>query len=208
MYRFCVGYILWGIDQAGTNKSGLCHSTGGSSSQRGPGIRALFGGCSLCKRGLQVNHKTLVILICLTKKQKYTKCEFSIIIVCNVFTTILLCSLAFWVPGVVMVVCVLLEMTVPHVNTLPETTEENDAYKVQLSIMGCNSCTSRFRSEPCVIQNCIISCCTPPDTCKWDTLYMLCSGVQGSLDNPGCLALCRLSSSPLLPSSNYGAIRR
>ena len=35
-----------------------------------------------------------------------------------------------------MVVCVLLEMTVPHVNTLPQVTEENDAKKVVLRIIS------------------------------------------------------------------------
>ncbi|KAL5251728.1 hypothetical protein ACHWQZ_G014773 [Mnemiopsis leidyi] len=39
-------------------------------------------------------------------------------------------SLAFWVPGLVVVCCVLVELTIPHVNTLPDRTDANDSMKV------------------------------------------------------------------------------
>ncbi|XP_063682130.1 uncharacterized protein LOC134816999 [Bolinopsis microptera] len=39
-------------------------------------------------------------------------------------------SLAFWVPGVIVACNVLLELTIPHVNTLPDQTDTNDSIKV------------------------------------------------------------------------------
>ncbi|KAL5251730.1 hypothetical protein ACHWQZ_G014775 [Mnemiopsis leidyi] len=39
-------------------------------------------------------------------------------------------SLAFWVPGLIVVCCVLVELTIPHVNTLPDRTDANDSMKV------------------------------------------------------------------------------
>lgn len=39
-------------------------------------------------------------------------------------------SVAFWLPGLVVLCCVLIEITVPRVNTLPEKSDLNDASKV------------------------------------------------------------------------------
>lgn len=39
-------------------------------------------------------------------------------------------SLAFWVPGIIIACCVLLELTIPRVNTLPDQTDTNDSMKV------------------------------------------------------------------------------
>ena len=39
-------------------------------------------------------------------------------------------SLAFWVPGLIIVCCVLVELTIPHVNTLPDRADANDSMKV------------------------------------------------------------------------------
>ena len=39
-------------------------------------------------------------------------------------------KVAFWVPGIIIACCVLLELTIPRVNTLPDQTDTNDSMKV------------------------------------------------------------------------------
>ena len=64
--------------------------------------------------------------------------------------TFFLPSFAFWLPGLVVVCCVLIELTVPPVNTLPEKTDTNDSMKVYkdpwvlMAAWNCAACQVKF----------------------------------------------------------------